>query len=271
LNYRHHFHAGNFADLVKHAALTAVLERMQADAQPLLVIDTHAGAGGYDLPPEAARAGEAAAAARLARSDAPAAFSALKQAIEPDAAGGLFYPGSPWITARTLRPGDRLLACELRADDYEALAQRLGGDDRVEVLQADGYEVATERVAGEPGRVLVLVDPPYERADDYQRVVDLLAAGLRARPDAVFLVWAPLKDMETLDRFVRQVEALRPPAGLLAETRLRRLTDPMRLNGCALLLINDPGVAQAVETACRWVAAELGDAGGEGRVWRLQT
>ena len=270
MNYRHHFHAGNFADLVKHAALLAVLERLLADPRPLLVVDTHAGAGGYDLREPALSTGEAAAAARLfAEATAPAVFAPLKAAMGAGA-GSLFYPGSPWLVARALRPQDRLVACELRADDHAALARRLGGRAGVELLREDGYAVAAARLKQPRDRALVLIDPPYEQPDDYHRLVELVGQGLRAAPETVFVVWAPLKDLETFDRLVRAIEALRPPRALVAEARLRPLTDPMRMNGCALLLLNDPGVAPALEAACGWVARELGGPGGEGRVWRLQ-
>src|SRR5436190_3068577 len=126
LNYRHAFHAGNFADLVKHAALLAVLARLQAEASPLSVIDTHAGRGLYDLAgPEAVKSGEAEAgiARLMAATDAPADFDALTAAVRTlNGAGPIRrYPGSPWLIAECLRPGDRYLACELRGDEHGAL------------------------------------------------------------------------------------------------------------------------------------------------------
>ena len=269
MNYRHHFHAGNFADLVKHAALAAALARLQMAERPLLVIDTHAGAGGYELPPQALERGEAAAAARLAAdADAPAVFAPLRAAMKP-VAGGLFYPGSPWIVAEALRPQDRLVACELRADDHAALSHRLTGRAGVELLQADGYGEAAARLERPHEQALVLIDPPYERSDDYARLTDLLAAGLQSAPGAAFLAWIPLKDLETFDRLLRSVEDIEPPATLVAEVRLRSLRDPMRLNGCGMLVINRPDLQPELQTAADWVVRAMGEPGGDARVWRL--
>jgi 23S rRNA (adenine2030-N6)-methyltransferase len=276
VNYRHHFHAGNFADLVKHAALTEALALLQQDLRPLLVIDTHAGAGAYELDFRSMREGEAAAAKRLSMADdAPPVFDRLKRVMREEAARVRtpIYPGSPMLVARALRRQDRLVACELREDDHGALVQRLrrvGGQS--EALRVDGYAEAPKRLAqvGE-GRALLLVDPPYERADDYARASGLLAEAHRLAPGTTALLWAPLKDLETLDRLVRSIEAIRPtPLGFVAETRLRPPLDPMKLNGCAIIVLNDPpGLQQAVEAASQWVAAQLGDAGASAPVWRL--
>jgi 23S rRNA (adenine2030-N6)-methyltransferase len=270
LNYRHQFHAGNFADLVKHAALLAALEQLQRDPAALHVIDTHAGAGAYDLAPEALERGEAVAARRLAEGDAPPVFDLLKQAIgRASSEKGFVYPGSPLLIAERLRPQDGFVACELRPDDHGALVARIGGDPRIELLQRDGYDEAAARLRGSRGRSLVLVDPPFERADDYARVVDLLGRGLGSAPRTVFMVWAPLKDLETFDRLLREVEALGPRAGLVAEVRLRPPLDPMKLNGCAMIVLNAPALAPALQAACSWVAGAFGSSGGGGRVWPL--
>jgi 23S rRNA (adenine2030-N6)-methyltransferase len=148
VNYRHHFHAGNFADLVKHAIVTAALARLQQDAAPLLVIDTHAGAGAYALDPASLLEGEAAAAARLARTDdAPPAFARLRQVMEKESAraGTTVYPGSPLLVADALRPRDRLVACELRADDHAALAELLRGTAGAEAVRGDGFRAPATR------------------------------------------------------------------------------------------------------------------------------
>jgi 23S rRNA (adenine2030-N6)-methyltransferase len=150
LNYRHAFHAGNFADLVKHAALTLLLGDLAADPGPLTIIDTHAGAGVYDLGEEMARkSGEAAVgvARLIAAPDAPGAFDALKAAVaELNPGGGLrLYPGSPSLIGRALRKGDRHIACEIRDDDLALLRRTLGRYPGAQALQADGFATATER------------------------------------------------------------------------------------------------------------------------------
>lgn len=271
LNYRHAFHAGNFADLVKHAGLTLLLDALMAEASGLVIVDTHAGAGGYDLEGELSRrTGEAAQGIfRLMDASAPAAFDRLKAAVEDlNPEGGVrFYPGSPRLIGAALRRGDRYTACEIRDDDLALLAQTLAPFPGARAVQADGYETAPATVPAK-GRALVLIDPPFERPDDYQRIAGALAAVRAKNPRAVVAVWLPLKDLETFDAFLRSIEPLAPDA-LVAECRLRKLDDPMKMNGCALVIAGAPaGLQEQLADVCRWVAG-LGDGEGRGEAWRL--
>ena len=271
VNYRHAFHAGNFADLVKHATLTRLLEALLAIPAPLTIVDTHAGAGGYDLDGELSRrTGEAAQGVfrLMAADDAPAVFDALKAAVRQGNPGGevRFYPGSPSLIAGVLRAGDRYTACELRDDDFELLCQTLSGHSGAMALQADGFATA-RRAAGRDGRLFALIDPPFERADDYERIAETLNMVLALAPQACVAVWLPLKDLETFDAFLRQVE----PAArslLIAEARLKPLVDPMKMNGCAMVIANAPaGMESDLEAICGWVAGNLGEEGGRASVW----
>jgi 23S rRNA (adenine2030-N6)-methyltransferase len=273
LNYRHAFHAGNFADLVKHAALLQLLARLAHEPGPLSVIDTHAGRGLYDLAgPEATKSGEAAAGIvrLMAEAEPPAEFARLTAAVRKLNGAGppRRYPGSPWLIAEALRPGDSYLACELRPDEHAALQERMRGKRGVRTLLADGYEAAVAQTPAS-GRVLVLIDPPFERADDYARIVETLA-GVRARNrQATALVWLPLKDLETFDGFLRDLEDAAPGPLQVAETRMQPLTDPLKMNGCALVLLNPPSdTAGVLEAICGWTAGTLGQGGGA-RVYGL--
>ena len=271
LNYRHAFHAGNFADLVKHAALLELLARLGASPGPLTVIDTHAGRGLYDLTgPDAQRSGEAAAGiGRLtAAADAPDVFDGLTQAVRalnPD--GELRrHPGSPWLIAGALRRGDRYLACELSADEHKTLQAILRATPGAQALCADGFRTATERTPRD-GRALVLIDPPFERADDYRRIVETAAAVLDRNPAAHLMVWLPLKDLATFDAFLGDLEDAVAGPLLIAETRLRPLSDPMKMNGCALVFANAPAdLAHPLEAICGWTARVCGETG-EARVY----
>jgi 23S rRNA (adenine2030-N6)-methyltransferase len=256
--------------------LTETLAALQRDPSPLLVIDTHAGAGAYELDFKSMREGEAAAAKRLTVDErAPTVFDRLQRVMREESARlqTPVYPGSPLLVAKMLRRGDRLLACELRADDHAALEQRLRRlGVKAEALRTDGYVEAVSRLqAPNGGRALVLIDPPYERGDDYDRVVETVGRLLQASPGAVALVWTPLKDLETLDRTVRGLEALGPaPSGIVGEVRLRPLTDPMRLNGCAMIALNPPeATGVAMQEAGAWIADRLGERGAAVRVWNL--
>jgi 23S rRNA (adenine2030-N6)-methyltransferase len=271
LNYRHAFHAGNFADLVKHAALLQLLARLTAQGGPLAVIDTHAGRGAYDLAgPEARKSGEAdAGIVRLmAAKDAPAEFAPLTAAVRTLNKGEMVrrYPGSPWLIAQALRPADSYLACELRPDEHAALRDLLKDRRNVRTLCADGYEAAVAQAPGS-GRALVLIDPPFERPDDYARIVGTVAGVRRRNGSATVLVWLPLKDLETFDAFLRDLEDEVGAPAVVAEARMRPLSDPMKMNGCALVLLGAPsGMVEALEAICGWTARMLGDRG-EARVY----
>lgn len=273
MNYRHAFHAGNFADLVKHAALLQLLARLTAGPAPLTVLDTHAGRGLYDLTgPEAQRSGEAeAGVGRLMTArDAPREFAALMSAVQRLNGGGKLarYPGSPWLVAEALRPQDRYVGYELREPEHAALGKVLRDRRGVETKCADGFAAVLDRCP-RSGPALVLIDPPFERADDYLQVVRAAAALRRKNPAVQILVWLPLKDLETFDAFLRDLEdAIEAPL-LVAETRMRPLTDPLKMNGCALVLVGgDDEVAALLEPICRWTAETLGDRGA-GRVYKL--
>jgi 23S rRNA (adenine2030-N6)-methyltransferase len=273
LNYQHAFHAGNFADLLKHALLIAALDGLTRDAAPLTVIDTHGGAGVYDLRgPQATVSGEAAQGIGrlMAARDAPPALKALEAAVARLNRKGetRLYPGSPRLVADRLRPTDRLVACELRPDEAGRLRQALKGA-KAEVLVADGFATAAARAR--PGqRLLALIDPPYERADDHARAAEAARAILRRNPSAMVLIWLPLKDLESFDGFLRRLEAPGLPPALVVEARLRPLDDPMRMNGCALVALNPPaGFEEAAAQVAAWVVGACGEAGGEARVWPL--
>lgn len=268
MNYRHAFHAGNFADLIKHAAL---LDLLAAMPRPLTIIDTHAGRGLYDLSgDEAQRSGEARAgigqlmqAKRL-----PAALDALRTAVSRLNGGGpaRLYPGSPLLIAGALRKGDSYLACELRPEEHAALTQALTPWPAAKTVCADGYAEAAARLPRD-GEALVLIDPPFEKSDDYRRCVEALAAIATRNARAVTLVWLPLKDLETFDSFVRDAEDAGVGPLLIAEARMRPLSDPMKMNGCALVVARAPdGLAQTLQSICEWTVGALGE-GGAVRIW----
>ena len=269
MNYRHVYHAGNFADLLKHAVLTALLEPMTRSAAPFTVIDTHAGAGVYDLRSDPAlKTGEAAAGIGVLMADehAPVAFDALKAAVRHMNEGQVrYYPGSPELIAQALRGRDRLIACETRRDDFEMLSQTLRGPGALAVRE-DGWEAARRRTPKAPAPVLVLIDPPYEASDDPDRAADVVRAVLARNAGAVIAVWAPIKDLAGFDALVGALEESAADRALLViETRLRPPNDPLRMNGCAMVVINAPAdlEAQAV-AAASWIATTLGEAGGFG-------
>ena len=270
MNYRHSFHAGNFADLVKHALVLWLLERRQG-AGPVTVIDTHAGAGVYDLSGDAARSKEAeAGVARLmASADRPPTVEALaKEVARLNPHGGAnLYPGSPLLVAGRLRAADRYLGFELNPPVLDLLQQALEPFPHASGRGGDGYDQARIEAAQVQG-AFVLIDPPFERPDDYLRAADTGAAIARADPRAMVVIWTPLKDMETFDGFLRRLDQAGIKRVLVAEARLRPLTNPMKMNGCAVVVLNPPaGAETAAAEVCGWVADRLGEAGARAEVW----
>ncbi|MBP7651318.1 MAG: 23S rRNA (adenine(2030)-N(6))-methyltransferase RlmJ [Phenylobacterium sp.] len=273
MNYRHAFHAGNFADLVKHAALLRLMATLTKGAGSLTVIDTHAGRGLYDLSgAESQRSGEAQAgiAQLMKADDLPAAFGPLRAAVNKLNNGGVtrFYPGSPRLIADTLRKKDVYIACELRGEEHAALRMALKGRTGIETLCADGYDTAVARCPPK-GPVLVLIDPPFERPDDYTRIVATLKAIGRRNREAVVMIWLPIKDLQTFDHFLNEAQDTGIGPLLVGECRMRPLADPMKMNGCALVTARAPAdFAASMEEMCRWTAQTLGQ-NGQGRVSTL--
>ena len=269
MNYRHSFHAGNFADLLKHA-LVLWLVKARQETGPLTVFDTHAGAGLYDLSGDAARSKEAeAGVARLMTAEGrPPLMDALAAevaVINPD--GGVrYYPGSPLLIADALKDGGRYVGFELNPPVRAMLAEALAGRTNAQAREGDGYAEVVADAAKVRGP-LVLIDPPFEKPDDYVRSAETAIAVVKRDPTAAVAIWTPLKDLETFDGFIRRLQGKAGPT-LVAEARLRPLTNPMKMNGCALVVVNPPvGAEAAANEICGWVANALGEAGGRAEVW----
>ncbi len=255
---------------MKHAILLRLLGALTSKPDPLTVIDTHAGAGIHDLRGgEASRTGEADGGVRvLMRTEAPPVFDALKAAVRRANRGDevRFYPGSPLLIADSLRARDKLIACELRDDDHAALKAALPRQAGAEALREDGWRVARARARG-AGRLLILVDPPFEKPDDGVEAARLVADIRRASPNAVMALWSPIKDLDGFDQFVGRIEdACSGARVILAQSRLRPLSDPMRMNGSAVTIVDPPsGIEVACDEIARWVASAMGEAGALGR------
>lgn len=267
MNYRHAFHAGNFTEVLKHMALCELLRLLTAKDKKLFVLDTHAGAGGYDLrAEEAGRTREAEAGIlRLlaaARAGMPpavvrylAAVAAYDRKFGP--AGGALrrYPGSPRLIRAALRPGDRFVACELHPQDALSLKREFAGDQAVEVRQTDGYHTVKALLPPAERRGLVLIDPPFEAADEFDKLARAVKQALRRFAIGCYAVWYPLKDEQAVAGFVAGL------AGLKAITLELRLPSSAegKLSACGLAVINPPWkFDEAMAEALPWAAAALG-------------
>lgn len=270
MNYRHGYHAGNFADVLKHAALCELLRLLLSKDKKLFVLDTHAGAGGYDLGGElSARTGEAEAGiARLAaapREGMPAAVARYLAAVAaydrkfgPPMAGGgpRRYPGSPRLVRAALRPGDRFVACELHPGDALTLKREFAGDRAIEVRQADGYQVLKAVLPPPERRGLILIDPPFEATDEFERLARAVRHGLRRFATGCYAIWYPIKDEAAVAAFLGSLET---PRLLTMTLRLAGGGETGKLTACGLAVINPPWrFDEAMGEALPWIAGVLG-------------
>jgi 23S rRNA (adenine2030-N6)-methyltransferase len=237
VNYRHAFHAGNFADCVKHALLVWLLRAMARKDRPFMALDTHAGIGAYDLgAPEAQRTGEAAGGIlRLLGATDPALADYLGVVERL----GL-YPGSPEIARALLRPGDRLVCCELHAEDAALLRRRYACAAGVSVHRRDGYEAMGALLPPPERRGLILVDPPYEQEAEFDTLLAALIAAHARFAGGVFVAWYPIKHRGPVRAFHDALRASGLRDCVAAEFLLREPLDAARLNGCGLLVVNPP-------------------------------
>lgn len=247
MNYRHAFHAGNFADVFKHAVLALVLDHLRAKEKPFRVMDTHAGAGRYDLEgTEASRTGEARHGIQAligTPGNGPPLLPALRpylDALKRLDAGRRFYPGSPLLAHALLRPQDKLQLAELHAQEAAALERLFAGDTRVSIEAGDGFRRLRGWLPPRERRGVVLIDPPYEAKDEAVRAASGLRHALNRWPTGIFLLWYPVKDRASADALV---EAMAPmAASRLLRAELLVWPDQMghRLNGSGLLIANPP-------------------------------
>jgi 23S rRNA (adenine2030-N6)-methyltransferase len=262
MNYRHAFHAGNFADVVKHLALVGILSYLKKKEAGFAVVDTHAGRGAYDLgSDEARRGGEAAGGIERLR-DLTGGPETLQTYLT--LAQGPRYPGSPLIAAKLIRPQDRLVAVEKHPEDYRALAATLKPFRRARAVEADGYAQLTALLPPPERRGLVLIDPPYEAGDEFGQAARAAGSALARFATGIVMIWFPIKSVPAAAAFSGEVLA----AGVRKALRLdiaveagQSKAGAERLSAAGLLVINPPyGFAAVMGQALEIVAPRLGGA-----------
>jgi 23S rRNA (adenine2030-N6)-methyltransferase len=239
MNYRHAYHAGNFADVVKHVALTAILLHLRKKPTAFAVIDTHAGRGLYDLESEAAQAtGEAAGGIERLRGleDGP---PALREYLRI-AGAGKTYPGSPLIAAGLLRPQDRLTAIEKHPEDARALKHVLAPFRNARAEHADGYGQLIKLLPPPQRRGLIVIDPPYEAPDEFAAAAQAVRAAHRRFATGIYLVWFPVKSFGAADAFCGEVLACGAAKALRIDIAIAAVPDAARLTRAGLLILGDP-------------------------------
>jgi len=254
MNYRHHFHAGNFADVCKHVLLVQLVRGLQRKEKGFLFLDTHAGRGSYDL--SVAARGDSLerkpehpdGIGRLCGlNDLPAELvEYVSQVREFDRSkGGLgdaphFYPGSPRLVQALVRPQDRLALCEKQPDEFSALQDEFAFGYRASVHQIDGYTALRAMLPPIEKRALVLIDPPFEEQNEFAQIVDGVREGLRRLPAGTFAVWYPLTERARVDAFSEELLRLSLPPTFTAEVTIAGENAPMKMKGCGLLVVNPP-------------------------------
>ena len=248
MNYDHAYHAGNFADVVKHAVMVRVIEYLKRKDKPFRVIDTHAGAGLYDLSSERAqKTGEWAtgigrlvgAALPPAAAELLAPYLACVEKFNPTNELTL-YPGSPEIVRHLLRGRDRMTAIELEPDAAFELKNRFSNDYQTRVIELDGWLALGAHVPPKEWRGFVIVDPPYEVDDEFGRILDGLQKAWKRWPDGIYAFWYPVKDMAEIGRFRDALRGAGIPSIIDATLTIRAPLHFPRLDGSGMILVNPP-------------------------------
>jgi 23S rRNA (adenine2030-N6)-methyltransferase len=241
MNYRHAYHAGNFADVMKHCALILCLDYLLRKDKPIVMIDAHGGCGLYDLKQDNAQKTREYihGISKIMDMDAvPDDLAIYRRHITKDWKK-LHYPGSPLIAARMLRPHDRLIANELHPEDILSLKANLGGFSNARVTQMDAYEVLRAQLPPPERRGLVLIDPPFEKKDEFQTLCKQMKEWKKRWADGVYLVWYPIKAHLPIAEFHDALKIWGEDC-FIWEILLHPPQQPETLNGCGLVIINPP-------------------------------
>lgn len=250
MNYLHAFHAGNFADVFKHVVLTGLLEVLKTKPSPFSYLETHAGAGCYDLRVEHAERTQEYQAGIMRLLDCTAQSSFLGtylnliRSLNPTSAtlhDITLYPGSPLLASKLLRDTDRAQLCELQSDEAAKLKMLFSGDSRVQVHTRDGYSALKALLPPKPPRGLVLIDPPFEAQEEEFRIIESALEIAHARwPTGIYVIWYPIKLRQTIKPFHRWLKFSGLKKILIAELLVHPDNSGLRLNGCGMAIANAP-------------------------------
>ena len=283
MNYRHAFHAGNHADVLKHVVLLALCESLTAKPAACFALDTHGGRGLYKLDGEAAQKTNEAQdgiARLLAEAPRQVAIQRYLAAIKAcrQQHGAHAYPGSPWLLAHALRDADRIAACELHPEEANVLRDNFASDARVTVHARDGYAAIKALLPPKHGAIkfargLVLIDPPYEaQLDEFDTALAAIREALARWPQGMIALWYPIKQRRALQAFYRKAGGRDAKSILLLELLVRPDDSPLRMNGSGMLLLNPPWQFDAaMAPALDAMRDALGEAGASTRMEWLKS
>ncbi|MDX1375470.1 MAG: 23S rRNA (adenine(2030)-N(6))-methyltransferase RlmJ [Burkholderiales bacterium] len=275
LAYRHQFHAGNFADVFKHALLARLLVALAKKAKPFCYLDTHAGIGRYDLAHRWAqknREHEGGIGRLWTRGDAPALLAPYLDAVRAENPDGVLaiYPGSPAIAQRLLRPDDRMVLCELNEKDKDALRRAFARDPRAGVHRTDGFQAVKAFLPPRERRGLMLMDPSFDRKGEYARVSAALREAHRRFAGGVFAFWYPLMEPAALRALERDLRDSSVPEILQLELWVHPADWRTSLRGCGMLVVNPPyGFEGEARALLPWLVEALSGSGAGGQRVRV--
>ena len=271
MNYRHVFHAGNFADVFKHIVLVRVLSHLCRKETPFRIIDTHAGIGRYDLTQgEASRTNEWRVGVGRLLEKPPGGIAGELLAPYLSLVRGMntgdklkHYPGSPAVAQGLCRAQDRMIFCELHPDDYATLRRNVGRDRRAKVAEIDGWSALKAYLPPKERRGAVLIDPAFEEPDEFRRLANGLQEAYRRWATGIYLLWYPIKDREEVRLFERRMAGLQIPKILCAEIDVGVQPKNEALHACALIVVNPPWpLEDELKTILPALTRALGNEGG---------
>ncbi|MCB1382978.1 MAG: 23S rRNA (adenine(2030)-N(6))-methyltransferase RlmJ [Notoacmeibacter sp.] len=253
MNYRHIYHAGNFADVLKHLVVARIVGHLKKKDKAFRVIDTHAGTGLYDLTsPEAQKTGEwLGGIGRITGASLPGEAAALLQPLiqvvaEMNPDGGVrHYPGSPFLVRAWLRKQDRLTVIELHPADAKTLKARFAGDFQVRVIELDGWLAPAAQLPPKEKRGLVLIDPPFEKEGEFDRLLKALVTAHGRWPGGTFALWYPEKDRRAVEAFRKALQETGIPRILDIRLAVRAPSPEPRLDGTGMIVVNPPFTLEA--------------------------
>jgi 23S rRNA (adenine2030-N6)-methyltransferase len=277
MNYRHAYHAGNFADILKHIVLARCVAHLKEKPTPFRVIDTHAGIGVYDLKSsQALRTSEAKSGiVKLESEQWPDDIAALlqpyREAIDKTRQhhGESAYPGSPAIVEALLRAEDRLIANELHPEDYTTLRDTFSFDGRVKCLSLDASVALNASLPPKERRGLVLIDPPYEERNEFSKLVDLIVRAHRKWESGIFAIWYPVKSRSELNWFRTELKKTGIPKILRIEHSISEVREGAALSSSGMIVINPPWrLHDEMKLILPWLDRVLAQA--TGHMWQLE-
>lgn len=245
MNYRHIYHAGNFADVFKHWILTLILQHLNKKDKPYAVLDTHAGIGFYDLhsvPAEKTLEAHNGVLKLLAQLDIPKSFTAYLDIVQHFNQNDTLtaYPGSPAIIQYLMREQDDFHASELHPEDFETLKSSFYADKRIHLHHIDAYHALNGLLPFKQKRGLILIDPPFEQKNEFNLLIKSLENALHKFRQGIYAIWYPIKDYELVKQFYSKLNTLDNDELLITELIINDVKNIHRLNGCGMAIINPP-------------------------------